>query len=279
MFHRGERCAVWDFLSRPVGIAVEDRIDTPPDVPAPDSSAPTQPKRRPGAPAGNVNAGKHLAYSKRRARDQRDRHKRKAETEALDILRSCGLQEDPLAALVARNLRRLETQAGRFEAFLDSRGSFTRSGDVKPAVREYAGMVERLLGEARRLLDQLREVRDGGMPATLLEARQRVAAIVGRWPASVEFRIASADGTPFDLGDGLHPPASPLQADPDGAVPPPPAESNAAPRPAARPTSPHPLDVLASQSVPAPAADTRTANERHRDAMRRAWATGSDIDD
>jgi hypothetical protein len=157
-----------------------------------------------------LNAGTHLAYSKRKARDQRDTHRRNAEREALAILRSCGLETDPLGRLVARNLRRLETQASRFEAFLDSRGAFTRAGTVKPAVGEYIGVVERLLGEARRLLDQLREVRDGGLPATLEEARARIAAIVGRWPASVEFRILAADGSDFDFGTGFNPPASPL---------------------------------------------------------------------
>jgi hypothetical protein len=36
----------------------------------------------------------------------------------------------------ARGAGPLETQAGRFEAFLASRGSFGRTGDAKPAARE-----------------------------------------------------------------------------------------------------------------------------------------------
>ena len=124
--------------------------------------------QRSGGQAGNRNAVTHGAYAtgnaalndaKAAERDRRDRHATQAEEDALAILKACGLENDPMGRLVARQIRRLETQAGRFEAFLNSRGSFTKLGDVKPAAQAFMSVAERLLGEARHLLEQLAALR------------------------------------------------------------------------------------------------------------------------
>ncbi len=132
----------------------------PPDLPPAGRGGvgPDAGKRKSGAQPGNRSAVSHGAYLntlKRGVRATRDKHRRKAEAEALAILAGCGLTDDPLAGLVARQVRRLETMAGRLEAHLDSRGVFLRDGSVKPAVKSFVEVVERLLGEARRLLEQL----------------------------------------------------------------------------------------------------------------------------
>ncbi len=135
----------------------------PPDSPPAGRQHPSG-RARGGAPHGNLNAAKHLAYSQRKAREQRDSHRRRAEREALEILRAAGLEHDPTAALVARQMRRLETVASRLESFLEARGFFQRGGDPKPAVRTLIETTDRLLGEARRLLDQLAGRAEAAVP-------------------------------------------------------------------------------------------------------------------
>jgi hypothetical protein len=137
----------------PVQVSAGVAVGTPDDHPPPSRGT-----GRGGAPPLNLNHLTHGAYLntlKRGVRATRDKHRRKAEAEAHAILVGCGLERDPLAGLVARQVRRLETMAGRLEAHLDTRGVFLRDGSVKPAVASFVSVVERLLGEARRLLEQL----------------------------------------------------------------------------------------------------------------------------
>lgn len=142
--------------------------------PAPTSAVPPQDpasrgKKRGGAPLLNTNAlkhGAHLDEAKRGVRASRDSHRRKAEREALTILRAAGMENDPTAKLVARQMRRLETVAARLESYLEARGYFTKTGDPKPAVAQLVQTTDKLLGEARRLLDQLAAIK----PATTGDA-------------------------------------------------------------------------------------------------------------
>jgi hypothetical protein len=230
-------------------------VTTPPDVPAADSSAPTQPKRRGGAPAMNTNAVTHGAYldeAKRTARATRDGHRRRAEKEARAVLVAAGLEDHPLAVLVSRQIRRLETVASRIEAHLEHRGYFDRKGDVKPSIKTLVDTTDRLLGEARRMLEQM-----------LVMAPKDDGPIV--------FRILAADGADFALGPSFEPPAAPLPADPDGAVPPAIPPPLAAPQPAETSTAPlHPVDAWERQQA--------AARDRARAETLRAWASGGDVD-
>jgi len=116
-------------------------------------------KRRRGARTLNLSAkkhGAHLSEAKRTIRATRDRHRRTAEREARAVLAAAGLADDPLARLVAKQLRRLETMAGRLEDHLERRGYFKRDGSPSPAAVKLVDVVDRLLGEARRLFEGLR---------------------------------------------------------------------------------------------------------------------------
>jgi len=138
----------------------------------------TAPARKPGAQPGNRNAWKHGATaadmnSKRAAKRARlDDFQATAERQVQDVLRVAGLQSDPLAALVARQVGRLEAMAARLEAFHGGRGYFTKAGDLKPSVNRFVDVVDRLLGEARRLLEQLQSMERPAEPVTVRIIRQ-----------------------------------------------------------------------------------------------------------
>jgi hypothetical protein len=104
-----------------------------------------------------VKHGAHLNAAKHDARLARDRHRRRGEREAREILVAAGLQGDPLARLVARQIGRLEAMAHRLEAWHEHRGYFTAAGELKGSVSKQTEVVARLLDEARRLMEALKE--------------------------------------------------------------------------------------------------------------------------
>lgn len=128
---------------------------------------PTAPRRKGGGAArkrpemarrGNLNARKHGAYlnaGKHAAAVARDRFRRRGEREARAILAAAGLQNDPTARMVARQVGRLEAMAHRLEEWHTRRGYFTRQGELKGSVGREVEVINHLLGEARRLLEQL----------------------------------------------------------------------------------------------------------------------------
>jgi plasmid stability protein len=251
---------------------VKQRERKPANKPPADSTAPGPRKGKGGAPRLNRNAVKHGAFlneRKRTARATRDRHARAAEADAREILRSCGLENDPLAKLIARQVRRLETQAGRFESFLDSRGSFTRGGEVKGAVREFVSVTERLLGEARRLLEQLASMNTGSA-ASLEEAQRKARALVVAHPDAFTFTMRLTDDTRVFLDPDA--PGAPVErSDDPGEAPMPPVETEAARR--------HQANVDAWERThgttrpAAPASPSRPALT----PFQRAWIAGDDL--
>ncbi len=92
----------------------------------------------------------HGLRSRKRQRELRDAASRRAEKEVRELLAHMGLEKDPLARIVARQIRRLEAAADRLEAKLNARGWFTKTGDPQPGVRTLIDITDRLLGEARR---------------------------------------------------------------------------------------------------------------------------------
>jgi hypothetical protein len=146
--------------------------------------------RNPGAQPGNSNAVKHGAYAKRgikltkelkssrdKARLARETHKRKALKEARMILKRAGLENDPMSILVARQIARLESLAAVLEAHHEVRGYFERGGVLRASVSKYIETVDRLLGEARRLINAL----GGGTQDTTLT--QLIEKSIGDGPA------------------------------------------------------------------------------------------------
>jgi hypothetical protein len=137
-------------------------------------------KRTRGAQPGNLNARKHGAFSERPARDQRDGPRRAAERHVRELLAHHGLSKDPTARLVGRALVTLETMHVRLVSYAERRGAMDAKGNVKPATREAIDLAGKLLGEARRLLEQLAG-QGSSSPDTLgaamdkLEARERAA--------------------------------------------------------------------------------------------------------
>ena len=248
---------------------------TPPDVPAPD-----RPKRnRGGAPKGNVNAALDPQFQRRMREAQRlaARGRRKRHRDHLAAARAAiaeaGLQGSLLGERVAVRLAQIETEVVEMQRVIDRSGRTRRDLSLTPPYERMLSLIREDRVELRALIDKLGEAAEAQgarMPATLEEARERIAAIAGRWPAALEFRIASADGTPFDLGDGLHPPASPLQADPAAAMPPaipPPLE---APQAAGASTPPlHPVDLFEAKQA--------AARARARAETLRAWVSGEDV--
>ncbi|MCI0656866.1 MAG: hypothetical protein L0170_07320 [Acidobacteria bacterium] len=101
--------------------------------------------------------GAYLNEAKRGARATRDKHRRRGEREALSILKASGLQGDPLARLVARQVGRLEAMVHRLEHHHELRGYFNQANELKPSVAREADTIAKLLDEARRLFEQLRE--------------------------------------------------------------------------------------------------------------------------
>ena len=120
-------------------------------------------KRRGGAPKGNQSARKHGAYArdlhagKNAARASRDRHRKKAEREARQILADFRLADDPWSKFLIRQVGRLEAMVYRLESHHSGRGYFTRQGDLKTSVSTEVAIIGKLLDEARRLLDKRRE--------------------------------------------------------------------------------------------------------------------------
>jgi len=148
----------------PVPPVAEDgdkkRADTT-SVPSPEpdqQKAGSRAGKHPNSRPGNLSAKTHGAYlniQKRGARAIRDRHRRRAEVEARTILRDAGLEGSATARLVARQVARLEAMVYRLESFHAARGHFTKEGVLKASVGREIEVVGSLLGEARRLLDQL----------------------------------------------------------------------------------------------------------------------------
>jgi hypothetical protein len=144
-----------------------------------------------------VNAVTHGAYlneAKRGARATRDKHRRRGEREALNILKASGLKGDPLARLVARQVGRLEAMVHRLEHHHELRGYFNQANELKPSVAREADTIGKLLDEARRLFEQLREF----SPARKVKPDQEQVH-------RVEF---------VDVAKGSEPQASPPWADP-----------------------------------------------------------------
>ncbi len=138
-----------------MGVSVAGAGGASPSDPRPPGEPPR--KGRGGAPRGNLNALKHGLFSKAVQRT-RDTFRRRAQREVHAILKYSGIEHDPLAVLVGRQLGRLETVASRLEMHLEKKGYFVgRTGDPKAAVARLVETTDRLLGEARRLLEQLAE--------------------------------------------------------------------------------------------------------------------------
>ncbi len=137
---------------QPQAEAVTDRRQEPVAPTTDQASTDAKPKRGPGAPVGNKNRQTH---GLRAERSHRDAHLRRAERDVREVLRSYALESDPMAKLVGRQLRRLEAAAGRLEERLGKRGWFTNRSEPAPAFAAYIGVVDRLLGEARRMLERL----------------------------------------------------------------------------------------------------------------------------
>ena len=142
----------------------------------------SSPKRRGGAPVGNLNAAKqspYLSKGKRGARAVRDAHRRRGQREARCILLAAGLGHDPLGRLVARQLGRLEGMAQRLETWHQHRGYFKAGGELKASVRKEIEVIDRPLGEARKLLEALKARGD-----SLNEPKRYIAQLAGgRGPA------------------------------------------------------------------------------------------------
>ena len=121
------------------------------------SADPTPKPKRPkgGAPFGNCNAGKHLAYAKKQAKKLQDRHRRGAQRMVREMLRDLGLENDPTAKLVGLQIERLEEVARRVYAYMEQRGFADRAGNPKPMLKLFVETTDRVLGEARRLLQML----------------------------------------------------------------------------------------------------------------------------
>jgi len=139
-----------------------------------------EPKRGPGAPIGNLNAAKHLLDSKRAVRDQRDRFRRRAEKDALQMLRDAGLQDRAWARVWARSFVRLESAASRFEARLDKRGWLGKDGQVKPDGWRFLDIVKDTLSAMTRLWDQMSGQSHGHAGAGQLSLEALVEASMAR---------------------------------------------------------------------------------------------------
>jgi hypothetical protein len=127
--------------------------------------------------------GAYLTDAKRAAAVVRDRFRRRGEREARDILKAAGLEREPLARLVARQIGRLEAKVARLQEHHERRGHFDRAGLLKASVSVEARFIGDLLGEARRLFEQL-QARGAADPAN----------------GDIEFKVrASAPMQPYEV--------------------------------------------------------------------------------
>ena len=154
------------------------------------STAAPQPKRRrrPGAPAKNKNA---MTSGLRAARLPADRFSRNAQRLVKDLLRHYGLEADPHARLIGRQVRRLESAAARLEDRGHKRGFFDAKGAVNSTLTTLISVTDRLLGEARSLLDRLGDLRpaptqDVIRTVTIADGREYTPVAVGLPPRTAE---------------------------------------------------------------------------------------------
>jgi hypothetical protein len=154
---------------------------------------------------GNTSALRHGLY---RARQERDRFRRQAEGEACAILKAAGLEADPLAGLVARQIGRLEAKVARLQEYHDRRGHFTKTGELRPSVLTEGKFIGDLLGEARRLFDELRARRPAGPPGGVAIYRAELCDGTQLFTDAVDPLTASALVVPAAL-----PPITPVLSD------------------------------------------------------------------
>lgn len=205
------------------------------------AAGPPAQKRGPGAPRGNKNAAKHLAFSQRRAQDQRDRHKRGAERSWRQIVAEAGARGSAIAAESAKTGRGLSVVRDRLEEWIAARPIVDRRGNVCPAAVRFIEVCDRLAGKLEGIVETIGATREGDGR----EDRIYIAVMTGQVRGAL-----TKDGCCARCGSRIeeYTPATARAFEP--AAPPEPAGEAIAP---------------AAEPMAAPALDPATARERHSD--------------
>jgi hypothetical protein len=201
-------------------MARKNPVVTPPTDPSADDRhepASSGQRRRPGAPANNQNAGKHLAYSKVRAKRERRTRRRWILDLRAKIAEAYGLEDEPLLDLVGEPLADLDGMR-RALSRKHERGIQNRRGEIHSSVKLAIDTCGAIIREARQVVDRIVEMH-GTAARSEDEARQKIAAITARWPGALAFRILDATGEPFAFGFGQGGARAPLALDPVAADP------------------------------------------------------------
>src|SRR5262245_1240818 len=128
---------------QPLPLPLENPVQRPVQNGVPEVAPTVDPRvsdagvRKRGGQPGNLNAAVHLAYSRRKVRDQRDRSRRQAEARVRGILKEHGLEHSETGLFIGCQVRRLETAAARHEAHFDKRGWHDKKGEIKASAQRW----------------------------------------------------------------------------------------------------------------------------------------------